>query len=598
MTWIARALLLACCLAASQGYAATSVDAASIDVLLQQAEALRSSRPDEFRAILGQLNASLRNASPTQRDQVAYLNAYDAALAGRHSVAIADAVALAERAEDVAMRYRAATLAVNSYAITRQFAEGLRLLERTLLLAQQVDDANIRVHGKMVAAQIYNQMGQFEIGLRYAEEILAEPVPPRTACFAGQHRLESLQQLNRNPPEADVIRLAELCEGNGEQLVANIVWQSLARQWGGEGRSADAIALLRSNLPEVRELGYPALIMEFHALLAELLERSGQARSAKAHANAAIRQEVGTALPRSLVTAYKALYEIAEDEGDPVSALEYYRLYAESREAYLADVKVRDLAYQVVRQEAEQQSQEIEFLNQQNEVLKLQQQVATQAAQNTRLLIVLLLFLLASIGYWAWRVTRRHHSLRLLAEMDSLTGVSNRRHFLLQAEQCLQQCARTNDTVALVMFDLDHFKQINDSFGHVTGDWVLEQVAAACRSLCRRVDHFGRLGGEEFAILLPGCDSAAAARVAEQCRIRIASIDTAGTGQAFPLAASFGVTDTVLSGYVVGRLLSHADQALYRAKHGGRNLVCVYAGEPVRAKPSAQVAPGLASQPS
>ena len=65
MTWIARALLLACCLAASQGYAATSVDAASIDVLLQQAEALRSSRPDEFRAILGQLNASLRNASPT-----------------------------------------------------------------------------------------------------------------------------------------------------------------------------------------------------------------------------------------------------------------------------------------------------------------------------------------------------------------------------------------------------------------------------------------------------------------------------------------------------------------------------------------------------
>ena len=118
---------------------------------------------------------------------------------------------------------------------------------------------------------------------------------------------------------------------------------------------------------------------------------------------------------------------------------------------------MRDLAYQVVRQEAEQQSQEIEFLNQQNEVLKLQQQVATQAAQNTRLLIVLLLFLLASIGYWAWRVTRRHHSLRLLAEMDSLTGVSNRRHFLLQAEQCLQHCARTNDTVALVMVDLDHF---------------------------------------------------------------------------------------------------------------------------------------------
>src|SRR5690606_2136185 len=175
-------------------------------------------------------------------------------------------------------------------------------------------------------------------------------------------------------------------------------------------------------------------------------------------------------------------------------------------------------------------------------------------------------------------------SLRLLAEMDSLTGVCNRRHFLQQAEHCLDQFARSGDTVALVMFDLDHFKLINDNYGHVTGDWVLEKVAGACRPLGRRVDLFGRLGGEEFAILLPGCDAVAAARVAEQCRIKIAAIDTTESGQGFSLAASFGVTDTVLSGYVMGRMLSHADQALYRAKHGGRNLVCVYGGEAIRSK--------------
>ena len=598
MTRAALALLLSCWLAAALSAAPPAAAAPSVDALLAQAEAVRSSRPREFKALLDQLDASVGKATPRQREQLAYLRAFAAALEGRHEVAIDSAVALSRRTSDVAMKYRAATLAVNSYAITRQFAEGLRLLEETLPLAADVEDAHVRIHGQMVAAQMYNQMGQFEIGLRYADQILAGEVPPRTACFAGQHRLEALQNLGRTPPEADVVALVGLCDGIGEQLVANLVRQSLARQYADEGRPRPGIDLLESHLDEVRALGYPAIIIDFHALLAELLLRDGQVEAAVAHAEAAIDQEPGAALSRSLVTAYKALYEIAEDRGDPVRSLEYYRMYAESREAYLADVKVRDLAYQVVRHEAEQQNQKIALLNQQNEVLRLQQQVATQAAQNTRLLIALLLLLLASIGYWAWRVTRRHHSLRLLAEVDSLTGVSNRRHFLLQAGQCLEQAARNGETVSLVMLDLDHFKQINDTYGHVTGDWVLERVAAECRAHCRRVDLFGRLGGEEFAILLPGCDVQAAARVAEQCRARIAGMDTKGAGHAIRLAASFGVTDSTWSGHVLSRLLSHADQALYRAKHGGRNLVCVYAGEPVRTRPPVTPPAGLASQTS
>ncbi len=76
------------------------------------------------------------------------------------------------------------------------------------------------------------------------------------------------------------------------------------------------------------------------------------------------------------------------------------------------------------------------------------------------------------------------------------------------------------------MFDLDHFKSINDNYGHVTGDWVLKHVAKTCSELCRRVDYFGRLGGEEFAILLRGCDLKAATRIADDCRMRIARIDS------------------------------------------------------------------------
>ncbi len=129
------------------------------------------------------------------------------------------------------------------------------------------------------------------------------------------------------------------------------------------------------------------------------------------------------------------------------------------------------------------------------------------------------------------------------------------------------------------MFDLDGFKTINDAYGHDAGDWVLQRVASTCAGLCRRIDRFGRVGGEEFAILLHGCELDAALRVAEDCRVRLALIDTRETGHAFPVSASFGVTTAALSGYSLSSLMSHADLMLYRAKREGRNTVRAYAGD-------------------
>jgi len=128
----------------------------------------------------------------------------------------------------------------------------------------------------------------------------------------------------------------------------------------------------------------------------------------------------------------------------------------------------------------------------------------------------------------------------------------------------------------MIMFDLDNFKSINDRFGHSTGDWVLKQVIAACKPICRKQDCFGRIGGEEFAILLHASDLSSATEMAERFRKHIAAIDTSENGHDFTVTASFGVTTTPLSGYVFDALLSNADQALYQSKREGRNRVSTF----------------------
>jgi diguanylate cyclase (GGDEF)-like protein len=245
--------------------------------------------------------------------------------------------------------------------------------------------------------------------------------------------------------------------------------------------------------------------------------------------------------------------------------------------AYLDDVKARELAFQLARHETLQKNQTIALLNNQNRVLQLEQKVASQSARNVQLLIALLVMLLATIGYWAFKTKRTQVSFRKLAETDALTGVSNRHHFSRRAAEMLEMCSRNGEQAVLVMLDLDRFKSINDEFGHPVGDWVLIEVAGVCSSVCRRNDLFGRLGGEEFAFLLVGADLESATAVAQLCRARIRAIDTSATGKRFQISASFGVATTATEGHDFHRLMAHADEAMYRAKRAGRDRVELYA---------------------
>src|SRR3546814_14888100 len=128
------------------------------------------------------------------------------------------------------------------------------------------------------------------------------------------------------------------------------------------------------------------------------------------------------------------------------------------------------MAYQIVQQEAMQQSQQIELLNKENEVLQLQQRVSDQKPQSSRLLILLLVVLVGSVGYWAFTITRVQVSLRRMAETDALTGLANRHHFTQQSLQTRGPAARAGVAVAPVMFDLDNFNSHKERFAKDTSN--------------------------------------------------------------------------------------------------------------------------------
>jgi diguanylate cyclase (GGDEF)-like protein len=162
------------------------------------------------------------------------------------------------------------------------------------------------------------------------------------------------------------------------------------------------------------------------------------------------------------------------------------------------------------------------------------------------------------------------HELRTLTITDPLTGIHNRRHFLDQLDIELTRHTRTQRPLSLIMLDIDHFKRVNDTWGHDTGDQVLQELCRRIATRLRRIDMFCRLGGEEFIIICPETDASQAIHLAEVLRHLVQDTPFAQVGQ---ITASFGVS-SAHPGDSHERLLQRADQALYTAKNSGRNRVC------------------------
>lgn len=545
--------------------------------LLKQADVMRTSNHAEFVRLLKQLDDGRADLSAEQRMELGYLEAWESGYSGNYGRALQEYDAVVSETGNATLQFRANAAAVNTLVNGSRYQEAFVRLTQLLERLPEITDKNARAQGLATAAFLYNGAGQYDLASAYADRLfMEEPDNSGYACRAWYMEIEALYKSGKLQGFDEKLRKGiETCAKANDVLWANGIRFLEAGFDIDRGHSQDAIELLRKNYADVEKTNYPWLISQFDATLAQAYWNVGDVAMAKHFALAAIDGSIKNEVIESQVTAYRLLYLIEQRQGDLALALGYHEKYMAADKGYLNEISAKALAYQTVKQQLLAKKSQVDTLNKQNKILQLQQLLDRKASEASRLYIILLLTVLAFIAFWTYRIKRSQLRFMKLARRDGLTGIFNRQHFVSSAEQQLQYCRKSSREACLVLIDLDHFKLVNDTHGHAVGDRVLKRAVAACQQHLRSTDIFGRLGGEEFGIVLPECTLEQALSRAEQIRGAIATAASGDDVIGGPVSASFGVATVQRSGYDLRKLLIDADDGLYRAKREGRNRVRV-----------------------
>jgi diguanylate cyclase (GGDEF)-like protein len=485
-----------------------------------------------------------------------------------------EAVLVATEARDDEMLAEA--LYARGYLLGLQglYAAGLTDLKRAQTLFDQLDLDHQALTVINSIATLYNRMGDYA----QARDIYERALKAQRA--AGMLReqgvtLHNLGRAHENLKEWDAARVAfqechDISRGLKYARAEAYALRGLAAVMNGTGDPQGALATLDRAQALQRETPDARLNAQIQLARGVALHRIGLLPDSIAALQEALKVFSGAASQHELRATYAELAAVEAEMGD-------------WRDAYNYRIKAQETAEQMLRNQLDQRfaSLKVEFdtaaKEKENALLVRENEANQKALEQARrarglqaivfLLSVILTVLLATLAVHQWRTTRRMHAL---AMTDELTGVPNRRAVLSKLEPLLESA---NASCAMLIIDIDHFKSINDQHGHPEGDEALKRVAEKLRSQVHEPAFIGRLGGEEFVVVLPGADQQEALRAADEFREEVMTIDTRRWTADRRITVSIGLTTARASGDTSSSMLQRADAALYEAKRAGRNCV-------------------------
>jgi len=483
------------------------------------------------------------------------------------------AVAVATKANDT--KSLAGALYARGYllGVQGEFAIGLGDLKRAQALydAAGLNDYSLTTLNSI--AILYNRMGDYE----QARHIYERAVRAQEA--AGMTRelgvtLHNLGRAHENLSEWEAARAAfsrsyelsrELKYPRGEAYAV----RGLAAIANATGDPNDALSLLERAAELQKQTPDARLYAQIQLARGAALHQTNRPNDAASALREALQVFQTTESMIELRATYAALASVEAELGNWREAYKYRSLAQETSERMLRNQLDQRFTSLKVEFDTAAKEKENELLLRENEA---NQNALEQERRASRLLAivigltVILAGLLGVLAIHQWRTTRRMHTL---AMTDELTGVPNRRAVLSKLEPVLVG----GGPCALLIVDIDHFKSINDQHGHAEGDEALKLVARQLRAFAAEPAFIGRLGGEEFVIVLPGADLERAMRDADQLRESVMTIDSRRWLKDRRITVSIGVTTSKAHGDTLSTMLQRADAALYEAKRSGRNCV-------------------------
>jgi len=537
----------------------------------------RLTDPKLFRKLLTELAQQKDHFTDADHHFLNYLQGYHFAYIGEHDKSEQKLKEILLSNANALLKFRTNHTLINLSAINHKWADGLLYIADNNAVIDSINNEDVIQSSLLATVIFYNQLKQYDLALQYIAQIELHNASLFNQCFTKQYYLEAKFHLKELTATSKAINDGiRLCESAVNSIGANSIRRYQARLFLQAQSPELALSLLLPYVDEVKETLFPMLIAAIDNIIAKAYYQLNDLGNAKKYATKAMllnKHNTGVQRGRD---SYEVLYQVAEQQGHFKYALDYYKKFAQLDKAFLDEVKAKHLAFQLAQHDSQLQASRIKLLDEKNKVLTTKQVLVESKIRNVQLLILALLLFLVLLAIWGTRLWRSHKRVKILSESDELTGIYNRRHFNYVATSALRYCKTAQQDLSVVMFDLDHFKKVNDNHGHFCGDWALKETIKACQAIGKTNDVFARLGGEEFCLLLPSCNIDNAYIRAEACRLAIESIVTTASGSDFSISASFGLTDLKRSGFRLKDLLKDADSAMYVAKKKGRNQVILF----------------------
>jgi len=466
----------------------------------------------------------------------------------------------------------------DNYIAQAQYEQALELLTKAYQTSEQVNAKNSKNDVLNSMANVYYNTGQLEQAYRYYTELveLDRNSQDKNALSISLFNLGHVNASRKQFSKADnnFQEALDISQSLKDDLGAASALKALGVNAQAQSKLLVAQKHLKAALKifiAIHDKTQSARVQRHLGDIAQEQQRYPQARD---HYFAALSVLQKQPFSKALMRTHRGLSASYQNMGNIEQALEHHQRYASLQKQLLEQQNkevTQRLQVQFETQRFAAENEQLNLMNQQ-QVLELEHRQATLKMQYLMLLLALAILALMIV---LWTRSQKHaKAMQKLATRDELTNLQNRRSLMQYAMREWHRSTRFNRDYCCIAIDIDHFKNINDTWGHATGDQVLKLVSSTIHSTLRVTDSVGRIGGEEFLLICIETNKEQAVALAERIRSKVENLQHPHQ-PGKPVTISLGVAQ-LLKPISLDELIAQADDALYKSKNNGRNRVTLY----------------------